>query len=71
MNTSTEPTNRTAFGFWKVLAIIAVALIALAMLGPIIKGLIWIGFIGLAVYGAIALYRISRSGNGPKPPATF
>lgn len=77
MNTTYEPqpTSQSGstggFGFWKVLGIIAVALIVLALLGPILKGLFWIGLIALAVYGGYTLFRASRSKSGPKPPATF
>lgn len=72
MNTTTDTTTthdssaRTGPNFWKVLGIIAIVLIALAMLGPILKGLFWIGLIGLAVYGGIMLFRASRSTGGPK-----
>ncbi|GAB24045.1 hypothetical protein GOPIP_061_00520 [Gordonia polyisoprenivorans NBRC 16320 = JCM 10675] len=72
MNTTTDATTthdgsarRNGPNFWKVLGIIAIVLIALAMLGPILKGLFWIGLIGLAVYGAIMLLRASRSKGGP------
>lgn len=70
MNTTTDTTHSTGgLTFWKVLAIIAVALIALAVLGPIIKGLFWIGLIVLAIYGGFMLFRSSQNKSGP--PSTF
>ncbi|NDZ94151.1 hypothetical protein G3I13_12705 [Streptomyces sp. SID6673] len=64
MTTPTTPTNTTGngLGFWKVLGIIAVVLLALAMVGPLLKGLFWIALFGLAIYGGYMLYR-SRSGK--------
>lgn len=63
MNTTTpQGTNTGGLGFWKVLGIIAVVLIALVMIGPLLKGLFWIVLLGLAVYGAYVLLR-SRSGS--------
>ncbi len=41
---------------WKALAIIVVGLVALAVLYPLIKSLIWLGVVGLAIYGAIVLF---------------
>ncbi|RPA61083.1 hypothetical protein EF294_10600 [Gordonia oryzae] len=75
MNTTTDTTTthdgsarRTGPNFWKVLGIIAIVLIALAILGPILKGLFWIGLIGLALYGGIMLVRASRNTGGPTSP---
>lgn len=71
MTTSTDPhtsTDRSGFGFWKVLAIVVVAIIALSMIGPLLKGLFWIAVIALAGYGGYMLFRASRSGDThPKP----
>ena len=69
--TNTNPSTGTGMGFWKVLGVIAIALIVLALVGPIIKGLFWIGLVALAIYGGFMLYRGSRNKSGPNPPATF
>ncbi|MEP9393798.1 hypothetical protein ABLE94_16285 [Gordonia sp. VNK1] len=74
MNTSTEShktTSGSGLTFWKVLGIIAVALIALAMIGPILKGLFWVALIALAIYGGVMLVRSSRKKSGPTPPSGF
>lgn len=41
--------NGSGMGFWKVLGIVVITLIALALLGPILKGLFWIGLVVLAI----------------------
>ncbi len=71
MTTSTNPNGTTGngIGFWKVLGIIAVVLLALAMVGPLLKGLFWIALFGLAIYGGWMLYR-SRSANRPNGPTS-
>lgn len=74
MNTTTDPrqtTPKPGLTFWKVLGIIAVALIALALLGPIIKGMFWIGLIALAIYGGFMLFRSSRNKSDSHPPSGF
>ncbi|MEP9414470.1 MULTISPECIES: hypothetical protein [unclassified Gordonia (in: high G+C Gram-positive bacteria)] len=74
MNTSTEShktTSESGLTFWKILGIIAVALIALAMIGPILKGLFWVALIALAIYGGAMLFRSSRKKSGPTPPSGF
>ncbi|MGC4933680.1 hypothetical protein ACLQ3C_08340 [Gordonia sp. DT30] len=74
MNTpqdTTTTTHGSGLNFWKVLGIIAIALIALAMLGPIIKGLFWVGLIALAIYGGFMLFRAWRKGPGRTPPSSF
>ena len=53
--------NGSGMGFWKILGIVVVALIALAIIGPVLKGLFWIGLIALAIYGGYMLFRSSRS----------
>lgn len=75
MNTTINTTPGNGLGFWKILGVIAVGLIVLALLGPIIKGLLWIGVIALAVYGGYMIFRSTRSGSGkgtgPTPPHTY
>ncbi|MEE3850877.1 hypothetical protein VZC37_11080 [Gordonia sp. LSe1-13] len=75
MTTSTNPngtTNNSGMNFWKVLGVIAVVLLALAMVGPLLKGLFWIALFGLAIYGGYALYKSrSAKNSNPNPPATF
>jgi len=58
MNTSTQFNTSTGggLGFWKILAIIAVILIACAVIVPILKGLFWVALIGLALYGGFMLF---------------
>lgn len=64
-------TTNSGLGFWKVLGIIAVALLALCMIGPILKGLFWIALIALAVYGGWMLWRQkSKNSSGPSGPAS-
>ncbi|GAA1480022.1 hypothetical protein GCM10009624_04620 [Gordonia sinesedis] len=64
---TTSTTHGSGYGFWKVLGIIAVALIALALIGPLLKGLFWIALIALAGYGGYMLFRSSRpKDNLPK-----
>ncbi|MYR08900.1 hypothetical protein GTV32_22440 [Gordonia sp. SID5947] len=60
--TNSTGTTGTGFGFWKILGIIAVVLLALAIVGPLLKGLFWIALFGLAIYGGYMLYR-SKSGR--------
>lgn len=61
--TDNTPTTSGGLGFWKILGIIAVVLIALAMIGPLLKGLFWIALIGLAGYGGYMLYRSRKNPN--------
>lgn len=58
MNTSTKFNTSTSggLGFWKILAVIAVILIACAVIVPILKGLFWVALIGLALYGGFVLF---------------
>ncbi|ATD71843.1 MULTISPECIES: hypothetical protein [Gordonia] len=63
MSTSTD----SGTTFWKVLGIIAVVLIALAVIGPLLKGLFWIALIALALYGGYMLFRSKSKGNHPTP----
>ncbi|MGV9825435.1 MULTISPECIES: hypothetical protein [unclassified Gordonia (in: high G+C Gram-positive bacteria)] len=65
-HTSGDPQkpNGSGLGFWKILGIIVVALLALAMIGPLLKGLFWVALIALAGYGGYMLYRSSRSSSG-------
>lgn len=58
MTTPTHTTNN--LNFWKVLGIIAVVLIALAVIGPLLKGLFWLALIALAIYGGFMLFRSSK-----------
>lgn len=58
--------NGSGMGFWKVLGIVVIALIALALLGPILKGLFWIGLVVLAIYGGYMLFRSSRSSKSDR-----
>ena len=62
-STSSNGTNNngSGMGFWKILGIVVVALIALAIIGPVLKGLFWVGLIALAIYGGYMLFRSSRS----------
>ncbi|AZG48530.1 hypothetical protein [Gordonia insulae] len=71
MTTSMTPNGTTGnkLGFWKILGIIAVVLLALAMVGPLLKGLFWIALIGLAIYGGFMLFR-SKSANRPNGPTS-
>ncbi len=48
---------------WKVLAVIILGFIALALLYPLIKSLIWLGVLALAAYGAFALFVDSKTGS--------
>ncbi|GAB10273.1 hypothetical protein GOARA_056_00200 [Gordonia araii NBRC 100433] len=43
-------------GLWKALAIIVIGLLALMILYPLIKSLIWLGILALAIYGAVMLF---------------
>lgn len=61
MTTSTS--NSTGTSFWKVLGIIVAVLIGLAIIGPLLKGLFWLAFVALAVYGGFVLFRRMRSGS--------
>lgn len=61
MTTPTHTNN--GLTFWKVLGIIAVALLALAIIGPLLKGLFWIAIIALAIYGGFMLLRSSKKNN--------
>ncbi|MFL1599592.1 hypothetical protein [Gordonia amicalis] len=63
MSTSTD----SGTTFWKVLGIIAVVLIALAVIGPLLKGLFWIALIALALYGGYMLFRSKSKGNHSTP----
>ncbi len=62
MTYSTQNT-KNGLGFWKVLGVIAVALIALIIIGPLLKGLFWLALFALAIYGGYMLFRSSRSRN--------
>ncbi|MFW0789056.1 hypothetical protein [Gordonia sp. CPCC 205333] len=61
MTTSTSNTNGTSF--WKILGVIVAVLIFLAIIGPLLKGLFWLAFVALAVYGGFVLFRRSRNGS--------
>ncbi|MFT4200295.1 hypothetical protein [Gordonia sp. (in: high G+C Gram-positive bacteria)] len=50
-------------GVWKAIAVIGIALVALIVLEPVIKGLIWIGILALAVYGGLMLLSGGKSGS--------
>lgn len=63
--------NGSGMGFWKVLGIVVIALIALALLGPILKGLFWIGLVVLAIYGGYMLFRSSRSSKSDRGSTGF
>lgn len=65
---STSTNNTTGMTFWKVLGIIAVALIALAVLGPLLEGLFWIALVALALYGGYMLFRSNKKST---PPTTY
>ncbi|GAC66656.1 hypothetical protein [Gordonia soli] len=66
MTTSTNTTG-SGLGFWKVLGIIAVALIALALIGPLLKGLFWVALIALAAYGGWMLLRTRHRSDENRP----
>ncbi len=59
MTTTTQHSNGTSF--WKILGIIVAVLIVLALVGPLLKGLFWIAFVALAVYGAVMFFRRNKS----------
>ncbi|MDL9936755.1 hypothetical protein QSJ18_08390 [Gordonia sp. ABSL1-1] len=59
MTTTTNTSN--GLGFWKILGIIVLVILALTIIVPLLKGLFWIALIALAAYGAFTLLR-SRSG---------
>lgn len=61
MTTSTSPSTGTSF--WKILGVIVAVLIVLAFIGPLLKGLFWIGFVALAIYGAVVLFKRMRNGS--------
>lgn len=63
--------NGSGMGFWKVLGIVVIALIALALLGPILKGIFWIGLVVLAIYGGYMLFRSSRSSKSDRGSTGF
>ncbi|GAC47399.1 hypothetical protein [Gordonia aichiensis] len=63
--------NGSGMSFWKVLGIVVIALIALALLGPILKGLFWIGLVVLAIYGGYMLFRSSRSSKSDQGSTGF
>ncbi|MFT4126517.1 MAG: hypothetical protein QM662_09830 [Gordonia sp. (in: high G+C Gram-positive bacteria)] len=67
MNSTHEPQTTTTtsggLGFWKLLALVVVALIALAMIGPVLKALFWIGVTALAVYGGYMLWKTSTKNS--------
>ena len=63
--------NGSGMGFWKVLGIVVITLIALALLGPILKGLFWIGLVVLAIYGGYMLFRSSRSSKSDRGSTGF
>ncbi len=50
---------------WKALAFIALGIVALLFLYPLIKGLIWIGIVLLALYGAFALFVDAKTKTPP------
>ncbi|WP_279104739.1 hypothetical protein [Gordonia paraffinivorans] len=64
MNTTTNSSNT----FWKILGVVAVVLIALAVVGPLLKGLFWIALIGLALYGGWVLLFRSKSKDNHLTP---
>ena len=61
MTTSTS--NSTGTSFWKILGIIVAVLIGLAIIGPLLKGLFWLAFVALAIYGGFILFRRMRNGS--------
>ncbi|MFW0784150.1 hypothetical protein AAFP35_06475 [Gordonia sp. CPCC 206044] len=64
MTTPTQNgTTSQGLGFWKILGIIAVVLLALAIVGPLLKGLFWIAFVALAIYGGWVLLRSSKKNH--------
>ena len=64
--------NGSGMGFWKILGIVVVALIAPAIIGPVLKGLFWIGLFALAspfdaswvLIGAITLTGLAQGAEG-------
>lgn len=63
---TTTASSSTGTSFWKVLGIIVAVLIGLAIIGPLLKGLFWIAFVALAVYGAVVLFKRSRNGTSTR-----
>lgn len=62
MTTNYEPQTRKSGGtsIWKIVLIVIAVLIALSIIGPLLKFAFWLGVIGLAVVGAVTLYMYSK-----------
>ncbi|MGB3301840.1 hypothetical protein [Gordonia sp. (in: high G+C Gram-positive bacteria)] len=62
MATNYETNTRKSGGasIWKILLIVVAVLIALSIVGPLLKAVFWLGLIGLAVVGAATLYFNSK-----------
>lgn len=61
MSTETNHTRTSGTSFWKIIAIVVVALVALSLLGTIVKALLWLALAGLVVVGAITVVKAFSS----------
>ncbi|WP_040518157.1 hypothetical protein [Gordonia neofelifaecis] len=56
MSTNLEPRKSNSTSIWKIVLIVIAVLIALSIIGPLLKAAFWVVLIGLAIVGAGALF---------------
>lgn len=61
MSTNLEPRKSGSVSIWKIVLIVIAVLIALSILGPLLKAAFWLVVIGLAIVGAGALFFSGKS----------
>ncbi|MFT4088015.1 MAG: hypothetical protein QM658_12885 [Gordonia sp. (in: high G+C Gram-positive bacteria)] len=61
MSTETSSTRTGGMSFWKILAIIVLALIAISLLGTIVKAVLWLALAALVVIGAFVVVKAFAS----------
>lgn len=52
---------------WKILGTLLVIWVALSIIGFVIKGLIWLAFVGIALFLVTALVGVVKSGSKGTP----
>lgn len=55
----------TSHTMWTIIAVILVVWLAVSVLGFVLEGLLWLGIIGLVLFGATLLYGFIK-GRSPR-----
>lgn len=68
---STETKTGGSGMLWKILGIVVVLVVLSVIIVPLLRGLFWLAFVALAVYGGFMLWRAMSKSDGTNPPAQY